>query len=173
MKKRFVFVLVGLLTVSIALTAGCYSASTNSTQPALKSKKLLDGTITLKSDNSTHGRRLAYYDVPFSVTNNMANPNVQGNIYYTFSSSGFSTHPTLLVLDDSSFNNWVSRNETAPIYESLNASITVKLPTPGTYHLVFYNQAEFIPGKPPGTPGGDYANSPVKITANINLYWYQ
>lgn len=171
MKNRAFFVLVGLLAVSIALTAGCSSASTNSTNPALKSKKLLDGTITLKSDNSNYGGRLAYYDVPFSVTNNMANPSVQGNIYYNF--SGISTHPTLLVFDDLSFNNWVSGNAAAPIYESLNVSITVNIPMPGTYHLVFYNHAEYIPGAPPEYTGPDYANSPVKITAHINLFWSQ
>jgi len=170
MKKRFRFILLSFLALCVGLTAGC-SASTNSTRPTLKSKNLINGTITLKSDNSTYGGRLAYYDVPFSVTNNTANPYVQGTVYFDF--SGNSAHPTILVLDDSAFKNWVSRNEVVPIYDSWNVSITVKLPMPGAYHLVFYNQAEFIPGAPPEYTGGDYANSPVKITANINLFWYQ
>ena len=150
--------------------AGYSCTSTNPTQRALKNKKLLNGTITLKSDNSTDGGRLSYHDVPFSVTNNMANPYVQGTVYFNF--NGFSTHPTILVLDDAEFNSWVGRNETVPIYDSWNVSITVKLPMPGAYHLVFYNQAELIPGNPEGS-GPLYASSPVKITANVNLYWSQ
>ena len=104
MKKRLALVLLGLLALSSAISVGCSGSSANSTktEPILRSKYLLNSTISVKPDHSTEGRLIDYYDVPFKVTSAMINPTVQG----IFSAiGGMGPYASLYVLDDSSFKN--------------------------------------------------------------------
>jgi len=167
MNKRFNFVLLSFLVLGIAFMAGCSSASTNSTQPTLRSKYLLNTTISVKPDHSTEGRRLAYYDVPFKITSAMINPTVQGIISAI---GGMGPYASLYVLDDSSFKNWINRNEGVTMLYSLGAemvaTMNVSITAPGTYHLVFYQTPIII-------PGGALIDRPAKVGAHIKLQWYQ
>ncbi|MDO8715819.1 MAG: hypothetical protein Q7J73_03305 [Dehalococcoidales bacterium] len=169
MKKRLTLVLLGLLALSSAISAGCSSSSANSTQnePTLRSKYLLNSTISVKPDHSTEGRRLAYYDVPFKITSAMKNPSVQGIISAI---GGMGPYAAVYVLDDSSFKNWINRNEGVTILYSLGAemvaTMNVSITAPGTYHLVFYHIPVII-------PGGALIDRPAKVGAHIKLQWYQ
>ena len=169
MKKRFLFVLEGLVAVSIALTVGCSGPSANSTQtvPILRSKYLINTTISVKPDHSTEGRLLAYYDVPFKITSAMENPSVQGIISAI---GGMGPYAAVYVLDDSSFKNWINRNEGVTILYSLGAemvaTMNVSIKAPGTYHIVFY-QAPIV------IPGGALIDRPAQVGAHIKLQWYQ
>ena len=169
MKNRFSFVLLGLLAVSICFTVGCSNSSGNSTQiaPTLRSKYLLNSTISVKPDHSTEGRLSDYYDVPFKVTSTMINPSVQGIISAI---GGMGPYAAVYVLDDSSFKNWINRNEGVTMLYAAGAemvtTINISLTAPGTYHLVFYHIPVII-------PGGAYIDRPAKVGAHIKLQWYQ
>ena len=168
MKKRLALVLLGLLALNSAISAGCSSWSANSIQiaPTLRSKYLLNSTISVKPDHSTEGRLIDYYDVPFKVTSAMIKPSVQG----IFSAiGGKMPYATAYVLDDLSFKNWINRNEGVTILHASSgmvATMNVSLTAPGTYHLVFYQTPIVI-------PGGAYIDRPAKVGAHIKLQWYQ
>lgn len=168
MKKRLALVLLGLLALSSAISVGCSGSSANSTktEPILRSKYLLNSTISVKPDHSTEGRLIDYYDVPFKVTSAMINPTVQG----IFSAiGGMGPYASLYVLDDSSFKNWRNRDEGVTMLYAgggMVATVNVSLTEPGTYHLVFYQTPIVI-------PGGALIDRPAKVGAHIKLQWYQ
>jgi len=154
LKKRFIAIIVGLLTLIIIPLIACSQSGSGAQvqqQPVLRTSNLVNGTITVSSGS--------YYNATFSVIGAMTSCTLTGS----FTASGGSGNDIIaVVLDDMAFTNWVNGHQVSTLYNSgqiTTSNINVSISTPGTYHLVFSNKFSTFTSK--------------QVSTSVNLNWYQ